>query len=56
MVLAAHDDLGEAFGDCGLGFQEGQVESSLEWGLEVGFGEVGDEGELLQVGGAVELD
>ena len=52
MVLAVHDDLGESFGDGGLGFEEGQVESAIE----VGFGEAGDEGELLLVGGAVELD
>ena len=52
MVLAVHDDLGESLGDGGLGFQEGQVESPLE----IAFGEVGDEGELLFVGGAVEVD
>ena len=52
MVLAVHDDLGESFGDGGLGFQEGQVESPLE----VAFGQVGDEGQQLFMGGAVELD
>jgi hypothetical protein len=52
MVLAVHEDLGEPFGEGGLGFQDGQLESSFE----VAFGEVGDEGELLLVGGAVDLD
>ncbi len=42
----------ESFGDGGLGFQEGQLESPLEFA----FGEVGDEGQQLFVGGAVELD
>jgi hypothetical protein len=52
MVLAVHDDLGESLGYGGLGFQGGQLESPLE----IAFGEVGNEGEQLFVGGAVELD
>ena len=52
MVLAVHEDLGESLGDGGLGSQGGQVESPLEAGL----GQVGDEGQQLFGGGAVELD
>lgn len=52
MVLAVHDDLGESFGDGGLRFQDAHLESPLE----IGLGQVGDEGQQLFVGGAVELD
>ena len=52
MVLAVHEDLGEPFGEGGVEVQDGQ----LGFALEVGFGEVGDEGQQLFVGRTVELD
>ena len=52
MVLAVHDDLGEALGERGLCLEERQFESSLQ----IALGEAIDESQLFFVGNLEKVD